>query len=81
MGEELKRLHGSPLVLGGDPCDHVIKISIPNVLKIIDGFDVQLEWKDPQSEWAISTGTANESFRDIVARKSRPNWVIRISQP
>ena len=68
----------SPLVLGGDPCNHVIKISIPNVLKLIDGFDVQWEWKDPQSEWAIKSGTANESFRDIVARKSRPNWVIEI---
>ena len=71
----------SPLVLGGDPCNHVIKISIPNVLKLIDGFDVQWEWKDPQSEWAISAGTANESFRDLVARKSRPNWVIEISKP
>ena len=69
----------SPLVLGGDPCNHVIKISIPNVLKLIDGFGVQWEWKDPQSEWAI--GTANESFRDLVARKSRPNWVIEISKP
>ena len=68
----------SPLVLGGDPCNHVIKISIPNVLKLIDGFDVQWEWKDPQSEWAIKSGTANVSFRDIVARKSRPNWVIEI---
>ena len=68
----------SPLIPGGDPCDHVIKISIPNVLKIIDGFDVQWEWIDPHSEWAI--GTANESFRNLVTRKSRPNWVIRISQ-
>ena len=71
----------SPLVLGGDPCNHVIKISIPNVLKLIDEFDVQWEWKDPQSEWAISAGSANESFRDLVARKSRPNWVIEISKP
>ena len=71
----------SPLVLGGDPCNHVIKISIPNVLKLINGFDVQWEWKDPQSEWAISAGSANESFRDLVARKSQPNWVIEISKP
>jgi hypothetical protein len=57
----------------------VIKISIPNVLKIIAESNVNWNWKKPDSDWAKTQGAAKDSFADIVKRKSRPNWVIRIS--
>ena len=52
---------------------------ITNVLKIITESKVDWKWKDPKSDWAKSQGKAEDSFADIVKRKSRPNWVIRIS--
>ena len=68
-----------PLAKASTPDRHVIKISIPNVLKIIAESNVDWKWKKPDSEWAKSQGKAKDSFTDIVKRKSRPNWVIRIS--
>ena len=68
-----------PLAKATTPDRHVIKISIPNVLKIIAESNVDWKWKKPDSEWAKSQGKAKDSFTDIVKRKSRPNWVIRIS--
>ena len=68
-----------PLAKASTPDRHVIKISIPNVLKIIAESKVDWKWKKPDSEWAKSQGKAKDSFTDIVKRKSRPNWVIRIS--
>lgn len=58
---------------------HVIKISIPNVLKIIAESKVGWKWEEPYSDWAKSKGEARDSFTDLVKRKSRPNWVIWIS--
>ena len=68
-----------PLAKASTPDRHVIKISIPNVLKIIAGSKVDWKWRDPKSDWAKTHGAAKDSFADIVKRKSRPNWVIRIS--
>jgi hypothetical protein len=68
-----------PLAKSSTPDKHVIKISIPNVLKIIAGSKVDWKWRDPKSDWAKTHGAAKDSFADIVKRKSRPNWVIRIS--
>ena len=69
----------NPLVKGGSPEKHVLKVSIPNVIKIISDSRVDWKWRDPKSEWALSHGSANDVFKNIVERKSRPNWVIRIS--
>lgn len=68
-----------PLAKALNPERHVIKISIPNVIKIIAGSKVDWQWRDPKSGWAKSHGAAKDIFADIVKRKSRPNWVIRIS--
>lgn len=67
------------LAKASTPERHVIKISIPNVLKIIAESKVDWKWRDPKSDWAKTHGAAKTSFADIVKRKSRPNWVIRIS--
>jgi hypothetical protein len=69
----------NPLVKGISPERHVLKISIPNVIKIISESQVDWKWKDPKSEWALSHGSAKDAYMNIVERKSRPNWVIRIS--
>jgi hypothetical protein len=69
----------NPLVRGISPERHVLKISIPNVIKIISESQVDWKWKDPKSEWALSHGSAKDAYMNIVERKSRPNWVIRIS--
>jgi hypothetical protein len=68
-----------PLATGSKPDKHVLKISIPNVLKIIADNKVDWKWKDPKSDWAKSHGEAKDSFADLVKRKSRPNWVVQIS--
>lgn len=68
-----------PLAKASTPDRHVIKISIPNVLKVIAGSKVDWKWREPKSDWAKTHGAAKDSFADIVKRKSRPNWVIRIS--
>jgi hypothetical protein len=68
----------NPLAKASTPDRHVIKISIPNVLKIIAESNVDWKWKEPDSDWAKSKN-AKDSFADIVKRKSRPNWVVRIS--
>lgn len=70
----------APLVSGGDPASHVIKISFPNILKLIAGFEVSWQWKDPNGKWASSQGTAAEAFAELVAKKSRPSCVVSISQ-
>lgn len=64
----------------GDPVDgHYIEASIPNVLKISHGHDVKWGWEDPNSDWAQSRRrSAQEEFKSIVERKSRPNWKIYI---
>jgi len=69
----------NPLVEGISPERHVLKISIPNVIKVISDRQVDWKWKDPKSEWALSQGSAKDAYLNIVERKSRPNWVIRIS--
>ena len=74
-----KECEVSPLATGSTPERHVLKISIPNVLKIIAEGKVDWKWRDPDSEWATTHGAAKDSFADIVKRKSRPSWVIRIS--
>jgi hypothetical protein len=71
----------TPLVSGGDPTGHVIKISIPNILKLIDGVEVNWQWKDPDSEWARNHGTAANVFQEIIAKKSRPSWVVLLAKP
>ena len=58
----------------------MLKISFPNVLKLIQGGQVVWNWKDPDSEWAMDHGTAEEEFQDLVDRKSRPKWVILIAR-
>lgn len=63
------------LTAGGDPSKHVIAILIPNVVKLISGFAVHWEWKDPHSDWARSHGTASDAYNNWVSEKSRPNWV------
>jgi hypothetical protein len=69
----------TPLASAAIPDRHVLKISIPNVIKIIAESKVDWQWRDPDSEWAKSHGAPKDAFTDIVKRKSRPNWVIRIS--
>ena len=69
-----------PLNEASGPENHVLKISFPNVLKLIQGGQVVWNWKDPDSEWAMDHGTAEEEFQDLVDRKSRPKWVILIAR-
>lgn len=69
-----------PLEPGDSPLGHFIEVSIPNVLTISEGHEVQWIWEDPESEWAISRGvSAAEEFQSLVDRKSRPNWKICIN--
>ena len=69
-----------PLEPGDSPLGHFIEVSIPNVLTISEGHEVQWIWEDPESEWAISRGvSATEEFQSLVDRKSRPNWKICIN--
>ncbi|MFZ4064649.1 MAG: hypothetical protein ACOYK0_06725 [Candidatus Nanopelagicaceae bacterium] len=75
--EECKK---EPLNDASGPENHVLKISFPNVLKLIQGGQIDWNWKDPDSEWAINHGTAEEEFQDLVDRKSRPKWVILIAR-
>ena len=68
-----------PLETGDSPTGHFIEVSIPNVLTISKGHDVQWIWENTESEWAISRGiSAAEEFKSLVDRKSRPNWKICI---
>lgn len=69
----------SPLQKGGRVEGHYIEASIPNVLKVSANQSVKWGWEDPKSEWAISRGrSAADEFKDLVDRKSRPNWKIYI---
>lgn len=69
-----------PLELGDSPLGHFIEVSIPNVLTISKGHDVQWIWENQESEWAVSRGvSAAEEFQSLVDRKSRPNWKIFIN--
>jgi len=69
-----------PLELGDSPLGHYIEVSIPNVLTISKGHEVQWIWENPESEWAVSRGvSAAEEFQSLLDRKSRPNWKIFIN--
>lgn len=74
-----KQCEDSPIGAGLNLDRHVIKVSLPNVLKILSGAEVVWHWKEPESDWAISQGDATKVFNDLVSKKSRPNWVIQIT--
>lgn len=68
-----------PFANGDSPVDHVISVSIPNVLAISEGQQVKWIWGDPESEWVKSrTNTPEQEFQSLVDRKSRPNWKVLI---
>lgn len=68
-----------PLQTGSQVDGHYIEASIPNVLKISEGHEVKWGWENPQSDWARSRRkSAEDEFKSIVERKSRPNWKIYI---
>ena len=70
-----------PFAQGDSPEGHVIEVSIPNVLKISEGQEVDWIWDDPESDWAKSRGiSAAQEFQSLVDRKSRPNWKIIIKR-
>lgn len=74
-----KECKEKPLAQGDSPESHFIEVSIPNVLSISDGQEVDWQWEDPNSEWAQSRGTtAKDEIQSLVDRKSRPNWKIMI---
>lgn len=67
------------LTQGDSPVGHFIEVSIPNVLLISKGQEVDWHWEDPEAEWAKSRGiAAADEFQSLVDRKSRPNWKIKI---
>jgi hypothetical protein len=70
----------NPMKKGLDPSLHVVKISFPNVIKLLEGSNVQWRWKDPQSDFAKSHGSAGAQFKKLVLAQSKPNWVVRISK-
>ena len=63
-----------------DPSLHVVKISFPNVIKLLEGSNVQWRWKDPNSDFAKGQVSAGAHFEKLVLAKSKPNWVVRISK-
>lgn len=68
-----------PFAKGDSPVDHVISVSIPNVLAISQGEQVRWFWHDPESDWVKSrTNTPEQEFHSLVDRKSRPNWKVLI---
>lgn len=69
-----------PMKKGVDPSLHVVKISFPNVIKLIEGSKVQWRWKDADSEFAKSKGNPSKHFKSLVDTESKPNWVVRISK-
>ncbi len=73
-----KECEKEPLVLGGDPAEHVIKISFVNVVKLTKEIEVNWQWEDPKSEWALSHGTGVDAFKELVAKKSQSNWVVAL---
>jgi len=70
----------NPMKQGVDPTLHVVKISFPNVIKLLEESNVQWRWKDPESDFAKSHGSAGAHFKKLVLAKSKPNWVVRISK-
>jgi hypothetical protein len=69
-----------PMKKGVDPSLHVVKISFPNVIKLLDSSTVQWRWKDSEAEFAKRIGNPGRHFNNLVDAKSKPNWVIRISK-
>ena len=70
----------NPMKKGGDPVSHVIKITFPNVVKLIEGTNVQWKWKDPKSDFAKKTGNPDAHFKKLVLAKSKPNWIISVTK-
>ena len=68
----------NPLKKGATPINHLVKISFPNVLKLIGDYKVQWEWEEPESEWAKSQGSPIEQFKKLVTKNSRPNWKVLV---
>ena len=69
-----------PMKKGVDPSLHVVKISFPNVIKLVEESKVQWRWKDAGSEFAKSKGNPSKHFKSLVDANSKPNWVIRVSK-
>jgi hypothetical protein len=70
----------NPMKKGVDPTLHIVKISFPNVIKLLAESNVQWRWKDPQSDFAKSQGSAGAQFKKLVLAKSKPSWVVKISK-
>jgi hypothetical protein len=70
----------NPMKKAVDPSLHVVKISFPNVIKLLEGSNVQWKWKDPNSDFAKSQVSAEAHFKKLVLVKSKPSWVVRISK-
>jgi hypothetical protein len=68
----------NPLKKGATPINHLVKISFPNVLKLIGDYKVQWKWEEPESEWAKSQGSPIEQFKKLVTKNSRPNWKVLV---
>jgi len=68
----------NPLKKGATPINHLVKISFPNVLKLIGDYKVQWKWEEPESEWAKSQGSPIEQFKELVIKNSRPNWKVLV---
>jgi hypothetical protein len=69
-----------PMKKGVDPSLHVVKISFPNVIKLLDGSKVQWRWKEAESEFAKSKGNPGKHFQSLVDANSKPNWVVKVSK-
>lgn len=70
-----------PMQKGDDPEGHFIEVSIPNVLKMSEGHQIQWSWENPESEWAVSRGVSpSEEFQSLVDRKSRPKWKVLLKR-
>jgi len=68
----------NPLKKGATPINHLVKISFPNVLKLIGDYKVQWKWEEPESEWAKSQGSPIKQFKELVIKNSRPNWKVLV---
>lgn len=65
------------LSAGDNPLAHVVQISLPLILDLMELIEIDWQWEDPKGEWAKSHGNANDRFQELVDKKSRPNFVIR----
>ena len=59
-----------------DLISHAFSISFATVKRIIGANEVDWRWLNPDSEWAIKSGSARSSAYKLLSSKSRPKWKV-----